>query len=131
MGAAAKWVGNVLANFGDFGNIPGVPNNGMQGPSQTGGPVLKYGSWAANLSMHDINGGYFTIASGAAHAVAAGGDVGLIAFGNPIFGAPWGFYVGVGLGTLKATLGVSELAYAVTSCVCVKKTFQGWSDLSL
>jgi hypothetical protein len=127
-GTIAKWVSSVVANFSNLGNIPGVPNIG--GPSQTAGPVLRYLTWAANLSINDINGAHFVIASGEAHGVVLGADVGLISFGsNPVFGTPWGFYTGLGLGTLKAALGVSSMVYAITSCVRVKEKFQGWSDL--
>lgn len=114
---------DAILKAGDVPNVlETIKNLGITGPSDTCGPVLKRVTWKADLSIHDITRrGCFVIAMGEGHLVVSGAEVGVIAFQPPgaqlsiALGDPWGFYVSLGLGTLKAALGASVTAFKIIS----------------
>jgi hypothetical protein len=127
----ASYIGTLLKEIGvkagDLGNISDtIKDLKLTGPNETNGGILKRLTWAADLKLKDINGeGFFTIYNGDAHFVMGGAELGFIFFGlppvDPINGAkyltglnPWAFYASAGLGTLKGSLGVSVVCYAIT-----------------
>ncbi len=138
LGPVAKWIVNLVTNIGtnagDIGDIPGMPNPGITGPSATGGLVLRHLDVAANLSIYDIVAeSNFNISSGEAHIMVAGVEAGIISFGfNPVVGkTPWGLYTMEGLGTMKGSLGVSAIRYRITCYKCITTHYKGEIDLSI
>ncbi|HLK68141.1 MAG TPA: hypothetical protein VKU19_32130 [Bryobacteraceae bacterium] len=116
-----KSLKEIGTHAGDLTNISDkLSKMNITGPSDTSGGVFRRFTWKADLTIKDITAaGFFTIASGETHIVAAGLDAGVVFFGNfdalDMFKTPWGFFVGLGLGTMKAALGVSAIVYKLTS----------------
>ncbi|MDR3493045.1 MAG: hypothetical protein P4L82_00440 [Ancalomicrobiaceae bacterium] len=113
----------------------------LTGPSDTCGGVFRRMTWKAGLTIDQIcSERWVTIGSGEAHAIAMGAEIGLVYFGavlttatgdakiplpniagplavvpELVLGRPWGYYQSLGLGTLKAALGLSCTQYRITS----------------
>lgn len=114
-----EMIKGVVLKAGDLQNINDSlkkinDERKITGPSETGGAIFKRGTWEANLTLQQIVGSQvFFIGTGELQGVAMGGEVGLIGFGTPLHGidTPWGYYLSLGLGTLKAAVGVSGTFY--------------------
>jgi hypothetical protein len=109
----------IVLKAGDLQNINDTlkkvnDERKITGPSETGGAIFKGTTLEANLTHQQIVGQrVFFISSGELHGVAMGGEVGLIRFGTSLnpFDTIWGYYLSLGLGTLKAAVGVSGTFY--------------------
>ncbi len=113
---------------GDLQNVfEDLKKLNLTGPSQTSGAIFKRTVWKANLTIEDITrSGYFTIVSGETQIAISGGEVGFIFFGDPpitpivdgyeytLKGSPWGFFTGMGVGTLKGGIGITQTVYKTT-----------------
>src|SRR5262249_7250182 len=82
----------------------------------------------SEFSGHRRWGGFFIVGMGEGQFVAGGAEVGLICFGQP-FRRIWGFYSSLGLGTLKAALGVGATLYGITSSGKTRDVVHGATNL--